>query len=211
MKSRISGRRPNVFRGLVQFRPPYGHTPGVKWVAPTRGFQTRRRPWHRRPADAAWARRPCHVGPFCPLRRLPRIEPGRHVAQEIGWKATRTKELEKPQITPIFADSKRPRDLCLAQRRKDRQGENDSCLALPFPFLCALGVLGARNSDLPYGWWARERRGRKTPEMWKGIPEPRLTRCWRPDAPKKVLGIVSAPTQFLPVFDGGRPEVGSSY
>jgi hypothetical protein len=40
------------------------------------GCPRRLLPWHRRPADAAWARCPRHVGLFQPLRLLPRIESG---------------------------------------------------------------------------------------------------------------------------------------
>jgi hypothetical protein len=32
------------------------------------------------------------------------------LSEEIGCKSAQIRELEKPQITPIFADSNRPRD-----------------------------------------------------------------------------------------------------
>jgi hypothetical protein len=56
--------------------------PRTGWVAPTKGCPRRLIPWHRRPADAAWARRPCHVGPFQRLRLLPRMEPGHLLSSE---------------------------------------------------------------------------------------------------------------------------------
>ena len=63
------------FGGLVQFYPPCGYSLGVECVAPIRGCQTGRIPWHRHPADDSWAGRgpptrsyalgtpsPCHLG-----------------------------------------------------------------------------------------------------------------------------------------------------
>ena len=56
------------FQGLVQFRPPCGHSPGVGRLAPAKGSQTRCIRWRRHPADAAWAGSPCHFCPFHPRR-----------------------------------------------------------------------------------------------------------------------------------------------